>query len=173
MNNFKLENWLPQEPWQGPPLPEFLSIYWPWYKPPVPGEGAELKLEIIGPGSIPVLGNSPVTVLEGESYTVRATVTNLTTKAGQPWEATLTLRVVANIAGELFLGPIVSDEYFAPGQTLAFEYPMTIPLGKGGLSGTVIAIVTDPANKQLAYASEPLAVETVEITYGAEVVIGV
>lgn len=34
MNNFELENWFPMEPQLGPPLPRFLSIYWPWYKPP-------------------------------------------------------------------------------------------------------------------------------------------
>jgi len=34
VNNFEIENWLPMEPALGPPLPRFLSIYWPWYKPP-------------------------------------------------------------------------------------------------------------------------------------------
>jgi len=33
VNNFELENWLPMEPLLGPPLPRFLGIYWPWYKP--------------------------------------------------------------------------------------------------------------------------------------------
>lgn len=32
----KLEDWLPQEPTVGPPLPRWLNIFWPWYKPPVP-----------------------------------------------------------------------------------------------------------------------------------------
>ncbi len=36
MAEIKLKDWLPQEPWQGPPLPEFLNIYWPWYKEEVP-----------------------------------------------------------------------------------------------------------------------------------------
>jgi len=36
VNNFELENWLPMELTKGPPLPKFLSIYWPWYKPPLP-----------------------------------------------------------------------------------------------------------------------------------------
>ena len=37
----ELKDWLPQEPWQGPPLPEFLNIYWPWYKEEeVPPTGA-------------------------------------------------------------------------------------------------------------------------------------
>ena len=34
MNNFEIENWLPMEPAMGPPLPRFLNILWPWYKPP-------------------------------------------------------------------------------------------------------------------------------------------
>ncbi len=29
---FKLEDWLPQDPRQGPPLPSFLNVFWPWYK---------------------------------------------------------------------------------------------------------------------------------------------
>lgn len=33
MNDLKLENWLPMEPAMGPPLPRFLNIFWPWYKP--------------------------------------------------------------------------------------------------------------------------------------------
>lgn len=33
---FKLEDWLPQDWRLGPPLPEFLQIYWPWYKPTTP-----------------------------------------------------------------------------------------------------------------------------------------
>lgn len=31
---FKLEDWLPMEPNKGPPLPDFLQIFWPWYTPP-------------------------------------------------------------------------------------------------------------------------------------------
>ncbi len=30
-----LADWLPMFPWEGPPLPRFLGIYWPWQ------EGAE------------------------------------------------------------------------------------------------------------------------------------
>ena len=28
-----LSGLLPMPPWDGPPLPTFLGIYWPWYKP--------------------------------------------------------------------------------------------------------------------------------------------
>ncbi len=32
----KLEDWLPQEPQMGPPLPKWLGLTWPWYKKEVP-----------------------------------------------------------------------------------------------------------------------------------------
>jgi len=31
-----LDEWKPRPPMEGPPLPEWLNIHWPWYKPPVP-----------------------------------------------------------------------------------------------------------------------------------------
>ena len=42
MNNFELENWLPMELTKGPPLPRFLNILWPWYKPPLPEPPEEI-----------------------------------------------------------------------------------------------------------------------------------
>lgn len=54
----KLEDWKPQEPWQGPPLPEFLNIYWPWYAieeeiPPVEEViDFDLGLPIVAPQEI-------------------------------------------------------------------------------------------------------------------------
>ena len=35
MAEIKLEDWLPCSPLIGPPLPRFLGITWPWYKPPM------------------------------------------------------------------------------------------------------------------------------------------
>jgi hypothetical protein len=35
----ELQDWLPMSPMEGPPLPRFLGINWPWYKegaPPPP-----------------------------------------------------------------------------------------------------------------------------------------
>lgn len=33
---YPLEEWYPQEPQLGPPLPKWLKIFWPWYKPAPP-----------------------------------------------------------------------------------------------------------------------------------------
>ena len=38
MAEIKLEDWTPQEPSKGPPLPKFLNIFWPWYKEEVTEE---------------------------------------------------------------------------------------------------------------------------------------
>ncbi|GAI04872.1 unnamed protein product, partial [marine sediment metagenome] len=72
-NELKLEDWLPQEPWQGPPLPEFFNIYWPWYKPVPPG--AEFKVSD--------LVISPTEVNPGQVVTITCTVTNIGTEAGE------------------------------------------------------------------------------------------
>ncbi|MBA7614647.1 hypothetical protein ES703_21915 [subsurface metagenome] len=73
MNN--LEKWKPQEPWQGPPLPEFLNIYWPWYEAPVeivppevPPAEADIRVENL------VIEPSEVNV--GEEVLISVTATN-------------------------------------------------------------------------------------------------
>jgi len=35
---YELEEWAPMPPDQGPPLPRFLNILWPWYKEELPPE---------------------------------------------------------------------------------------------------------------------------------------
>lgn len=37
----KLEEWMPASPMEGPPLPRWLGIFWPWYEEkPTPPAGA-------------------------------------------------------------------------------------------------------------------------------------
>ncbi|MBA7711630.1 hypothetical protein ES703_120596 [subsurface metagenome] len=73
MDNFlgyKLDKWLPMAPTQGPPLPIFLNIFWPWYEAPA----AEFKVSdlIIYPGEVQV----------GQTVLISCTVTNVGTEAG-------------------------------------------------------------------------------------------
>ncbi|MBA7647845.1 hypothetical protein ES703_55624 [subsurface metagenome] len=68
--DFKLEDWLPMSPDMGPPLPEFLGIYWPWYTPPA----AEFRVSD--------LVISPLEVEPGQVVTISCTVTNIGTEAG-------------------------------------------------------------------------------------------
>lgn len=159
----KIEYWLPQEPWQGPPLPEFLKIFWPWYKEP--GEAAAgVAIEVLG-------HQSPLSVDEGRTYSVRVTVTNASTKGGVPWEARLGLRTRASGNGEVFIPTTDESALFAAGESKAFTYTMTIPwMGAG--SGVIDAVVTSPPGGILASDTEPLTIVAVAIVYGATVTIG-
>lgn len=47
----ELEDWLPQEPAKGPPLPRFLQIFWPWYKEKPP-ETFRLVVFRVGNGTV-------------------------------------------------------------------------------------------------------------------------
>ncbi|GAI59013.1 unnamed protein product, partial [marine sediment metagenome] len=66
----EIRDWLPQEPWQGPLLPEHLNIYWPWYTPP----GAEFRVSN--------LVISPTEVNPGQPVTISCTATNIGSEAG-------------------------------------------------------------------------------------------
>lgn len=129
---------------------------------------ATVKIEVIGAES-----HSPVTLTEGESYIVRLTVANLTTKAGAPSEATLEVVIAAGTEWVSLIPIQTSDEYFDAGQTRFFDYPMNVPLGTGGQSGNIVAVVNDPAGIELARATEYLSIAEVPIIYGATVTIGV
>lgn len=142
-------------------------------KPPPEGEGAEIGIVILGPDGQPVPKNSPVSLLEGESYIVQVIVTNATTKAGVPWEATLGVATYADGAVVYFYTSVSRDEYFSPGETRTFNYPLNVPMGQGGESGKVWAWVSDPAGIQLGRTNEEITIETIAIIYGATILIGV
>lgn len=65
---FTLENWMPMEPQKGPPLPSFLGIYWPWYKPPSPPllTGFSLMIENPVSGAAYWLADFPYSAYEGK-----------------------------------------------------------------------------------------------------------
>jgi len=49
--DFELENLMPMPPEQGPPLPRFLQIYWPWYEERPP-ETFRLVVFRVGNGTV-------------------------------------------------------------------------------------------------------------------------
>lgn len=138
-----------------------------------PPEGATVKIQVFDAEGHLITSNSPLELIEGESYTVRVTVTNLSTKAGEPWDAELEVVVHASTEWEALIPVTTSMEAFAAGQTLSFDYPMMVPLGVMGFSGQISATINDPAGIRLARVLEPFTIITIEIIYGATVVIGV
>lgn len=116
--------------------------------------------------------SSPATVVEGESYSVRLTVTNQSTKAGVPTEAMLRIAIEAIVSLDTWVTETLiptqeREEHFSPGQTRTFNYTMNIPLGLAGYSGSIGASVMDPTGLIiLDSASEPLIIEAVPIIPG-------
>ena len=46
-----IQDWLPLPPWEGWPLPAFLSLYWPWYK-------GGFTLKLVNPPAGAILWNA-------------------------------------------------------------------------------------------------------------------
>jgi len=146
---FRIEDWLPQEPFQGPPLPEFLNIYWPWYKPPA--------AEFI----VSDLVISPVEIEIGQVVTISCLVTNIGAEAG---DYTLKMR------GDFMAEQVVE---LGPGEskTVSFEVTpteaKTYSVSVNGLTGTFSAIgVAD-------IRVENLAISPAEVLIGEKVTISV
>ncbi len=136
--------------------------------PPPEVTAATVQIEVIGAES-----HSPVTLKEGESYTVRVTVTNQSTRAGVPVEATLGVGITSvTELGYVLIPGQESSEHFAPNETKTFDYTMDVP-SDIGQSGSIVAWVTDPAGADIVSATERFTITMPEIVYGATIAIGV
>ena len=99
-----------------------------------------------------------ISVIKGESYTVRLTVANQSTMGGSPVSATLEVVCTANTAYEYLISITANDEYFTAGESREFDYAMDIPIGIIGREGQIIAVVNDPAGTRIAWVMEELVI---------------
>ncbi len=147
----ELRDWLPQEPNQGPPLPEFLNIYWPWYTPP----GAEF--------SVSNLSISPTEVNPGQLVTITCTAANIGAAAGS---------YTVHLGGDFMAEREVTLE---PGQSEAVSFEVTPAEAKtfqvsvNGLTGSFVATEEAVADIRL----ENLVIEPAEVNVGQKVTISV
>jgi len=151
MAEFSIEDWLPQEPWQGPPLPEKLNIYWPWYTPP----GAEFKVSN--------LVISPKEVNPGQVVTISCLVTNIGASAGE-----YTVRMGGDFMAE-------QSVTLQPGESKTVAFDVTPTTAKSysvsvdGLSGSFVATEVPVADIRV----ENLVVSPEEVMVGEKVYISV
>jgi len=147
----EIRDWLPQEPWQGPPLPELLNIYWPWYTPP----GAEFKVSN--------LVISPTEVNPGQLVTITCTAANIGAAAGS---------YTVHLEGDFMAEREVTLE---PGQSEAVSFEVTpaevktFHVSVNGLTGSFIATEEAVADIRL----ENLVIEPAEVNVGQLVQISV
>jgi len=142
--------------------------------PRVPGARASVSIEVLDSEGRLVPHHSPFDLIEGETYTLNVHVTNQSTRAGEPCEATLTVRTTVNIPDDGFLIPPTTETYsFGPGELHTFSYTLSIPLGYGGLTGAIFAEVFDPDGNHIVTASELIRIIPVEINYAATVALAI
>ncbi len=151
---FKIEDWLPQEPMQGPPLPEFLDIYWPWYTPPT-GEFKVSNLVI-----------SPTEVNPGQVVMISCLVTNTGNKAGD---------YTVNLGGDFVAEQTVTLQ---PGESTSVSFEVSPAVAKtysvsvDGLSGTFKATTAPVADIRVEnldiYPAEVYVDEKVTISVTAK-----
>jgi len=147
----ELRDFLPQEPNQGPPLPECLHIFWPWYTPP----GAEFRVSN--------LVISPTEVNPGQPVIISCTVSNIGTAAG-PY--------TVHLGGDFVAEKAVSLE---PGQSEAVSFEVTPAEAKtfhvsvNGLTGSFVATEEAVADIRV----ENLVIEPAEVDIDQKVTISV
>lgn len=149
----KLEDWLPQEPNQGPPLPEWLKIFWPWYTPP----GAEFKVSD--------LVISPKEVQVGSPVDISCTVENIGSESGSK-------AIECKIGGEVVATKEVT---LSPGESEVVSFEVTPAVAKtytvsvDGLYGSFKATTAPVADIRV----EDLRITPSEVYVGEKVTISV
>ena len=130
---------------------------------PTPGLGAD-----IGIGVFDSLGNPTTTVVGGGTYTVKATITNKSTRSGASIATTFAI-VYGGILDGTGLGFTPYDEIvgFAADQTLVRSSVFTVPVGADGMTGNVTVKVYAPTGVLLVQATELLNVSVVAPVYAA------
>lgn len=136
------------------------------------GPAAAVKIEVLDAEGNPVPANSPLTLDEGASYTVKTTVTNNTTRGGKPWEADLEAWITAGLNLTELIDQVFPSHYL-PGSIGYFYSPFTVPMGLGGKTGAIVANVFDPDNNLLDSAIIMISIRSMAIVYGATVTVEV
>ena len=142
---------MPQEPSQGPPFPEWLKIFWPWYTPP----GAELKVSN--------LVISPQEVNPGQVVTISCLVTNIGIEADS---------YTVKLGGDFMAAQSVT---LNPGESKALSFEVTPTVAKtysvsvDGLSGSFVATTVPVADIRV----ENLEISPSEVQVGQPVSISV
>ena len=112
-----------------------------------PAEPKSIDIKIYDSEGNLVVAHSPLSLIEGDSYTAVVTVVNMSTKAGEPWKANLDVgfqifRVEEGYPATQLMAKVQRTEFFLAGQTVEFPYPFTIPVGYGGDTGYVAVEVS-------------------------------
>lgn len=178
-----ISNWLPMSPEKGPPLPEFLGIYWPWYKAPGAPAGefgitlydqygnviAQSGLASLAIGQ--VTEGSPVSAVIGLTNTSYQVINGVNT----PVAATLTIKFAASTPSTTLVAQQSKSYSLTAGQIISISssgwsaLSFTPPVGTGGSVGTVTATLLDPNGVVLNTATATFNIAAAPIIYGGSI----
>ena len=137
-----------------------------------PGEGAaSIEIHVYDSLGNLVPHNSPVTLIEGDSYLVTLTVQNTSIKGGVGTGASLGIGINAISQFYTLIASVVGTKAFAAGEVKRFSYALNVPLDPG-TTGLITAWVENPSRAHIADAQVQLVITSLAIVYGATIVIG-
>lgn len=141
------------------------------------GNGGAVEITVYDKYGIPVPHNSPMELIEGDPYTIAATVTNRSTKKGIPWSANLKTILMVNGAvpeGLVYLVNIEDVYEYAPDETRVItSQTFTVPLGFGGYSGDAAGYLIDPNNVTIASVIEAIDYILVPIIIDVDIILDI
>ncbi len=126
-----LTEWEPMPPQEGPPLPSFLGIYWPWYK--VPAGKVTITINIQGQGTV-----SPTTGIYDLGAKVTFTATPASGSTFQGWGYVSGGQALAPTSNPLTL-TVTQD------MTITASFSTPTPPPTGGAAVFTIAVANLPA----------------------------
>ncbi len=132
-------------------------------------DNSGVEIMIYDENGQPVPHNSPFALDEGRSYTVQVSVTNTSTRGGEPCEADLTIETRIYSDKMNYLPLSSKSQLFTKGQSVVFNYPFATNYGESTTYGNVSVMVKDPDGNVLISAMEYFTVAAVAIVYGASV----
>lgn len=84
----------------------------------------------------------------GQTYTIKASVNNTSTKLGAPVAATLAVSVVAAVGSQILMSQKAQYD-FSAGGSHDFSFDFTVPSSAAGQVVTVVGVLSDPSGNQL------------------------
>lgn len=115
--------------------------------------GAAITISVLDAFGSEIPHNSVVELEPGGSYTIEATVTNLSTSRGEPAGATLTTRIFAVADAIPLMEADMRTDSYGPGESLVLTWPLDVPADMAPSSGAISATVLDPSGNKLAEVS--------------------
>ena len=130
---------------------------------------ATVSIVVYDSNGNPVPHNSPYSLNEGSTYTVKATITNTSTKGGVATAATMTFSMVGTSSKKTYMPTVTQTYNFPAGGSLVVTGTLTSAIGDAPDTGVIAATLDDPSGNLIASASNAFTIVALPIVYGGTI----